>query len=47
MIKKGELKKYVKNKVPMKPGTPLPWKNQGQIKTEQVGTSKNGDWGKV
>ena len=38
----GELQKYVKNKVPMKPRALLPWKNQGQNETKQAGTLKNG-----
>ena len=45
MMKRGELQKYVKKKVPIKPEALLPWKNQGQGEIEQAGTSKNGELG--
>ena len=42
-MKKDELQKYVKSKVPTKPGTSLPWKNRSQDETKQGGTSKSGE----
>ena len=45
-MKRGNLQRYIKNKVPMNPEAPLPWKNQGQNETEKAETSKNGELGR-